>query len=162
MEGKTLGKYRILRELGRGGMGIVYEAEHGQVRHRVAIKILDPLLARDPEQAARVRVEGIAANLPRHPGIVQVLETDTIDGTPYIVMELVDGKSLREILQKEGGRLDVGRVVRLGKQIADALAAAHDVGIVHREVLMIDSDCLRSWGKSLQRRRQDYGKLQAV
>ena len=141
MEGKTLGKYRILRELGRGGMGIVYEAEHGQVRHRVAIKILDPLLARDPEQAARVRVEGIAANLPRHPGIVQVLETDTIDGTPYIVMELVDGKSLREILQKEGGRLDVGRVVRLGKQIADALAAAHDVGIVHREAYVKTTIC---------------------
>lgn len=134
MEGMTLGKYRILRELGRGGMGVVYEAEHGQVRHRVAIKVLDPLLARNPEQAARVRVEGIAANLPRHPGIVQVLETDNVDGTPYIVMELVAGESLRELLVKEGGRLEVLRVVRLAKQLADAFAAAHDVGIVHRDV----------------------------
>ena len=104
-------------------MGVVYEAEHGQVRHRVAIKVLDPLLARNPEQAARVRVEGIAANLPRHPGIVQVLETDNVDGTPYIVMELVAGESLRELLVKEGGRLEVLRVVRLAKQLADAFAA---------------------------------------
>jgi serine/threonine protein kinase len=134
MEGKRLGKYRILRELGRGGMGVVYEAEHDQVRHRVAIKVIDPLLARNPEQAARVRVEGIAANLPRHPGIVQVLETDHLDGTPYIVMELVSGQSLREILLHCGGRLETQRVMRLGKQLADAFAAAHDVGIVHRDV----------------------------
>ncbi len=140
MEGKRLGKYRILRELGRGGMGVVYEAEHDQVRHRVAIKVLDPLLARNPQQAARVRVEGIAANLPRHPGIVQVLESEHCDGTPYIVMEMVSGQSLREILSQCGGRLESQRVVRLAKQLADAFAAAHDVGIVHRDVKP-DKDC---------------------
>ncbi|MBL8636188.1 MAG: serine/threonine protein kinase [Myxococcales bacterium] len=153
MEGKRLGKYRILRELGRGGMGVVYEAEHDQVRHRVAIKVLDPLLARNPAQAARVRVEGIAANLPRHPGIVQVLESDHCDGTPYIVMEMVSGESLRESMSKCGGRIESQRVVRLAKQLADAFAAAHDVGIVHRDAYDFSKVCFHVGHLGPQRRR---------
>ena len=131
MEGKRLGKYRILRELGRGGMGVVYEAEHDQVRHRVAIKVIDPLLARNPEQAARVRVEGIAANLPRHPGIVQVLETDHLDGTPYIVMELVVGTTLREWQLQAPPR---SLLLSVYANVAVGLHRVHSAGIVHGDV----------------------------
>lgn len=132
---KQIGKYKVLRELGRGGMGTVYEAENLEVRHRVAIKLLDAKYAQDPQVAARFRTEGIAANLPRHPGIVQVLERGLCeDGAPYIVMEYVEGESLRRRARAYPKGVPTAMVVRLGKQIADALAAAHEVKVIHRDI----------------------------
>lgn len=132
---KQIGKYTVLRELGRGGMGVVYEGENQEVRHRVAIKLLDAKYADDPQIAARFRTEGIAANLPRHPGIVQVLERGLCeDGAPYIVMEYVEGEALRRRVRLHPRGLPTTMVVRLGKQIADALAAAHEAKVIHRDI----------------------------
>lgn len=132
---KQIGKYNVLRELGRGGMGTVYEGENLEVRHRVAIKLLEAKYAQDPQVAARFRTEGIAANLPRHPGIVQVIERGLCeDGAPYIVMEYVEGESLRSRVRAYPKGLPTSMVLRLGRQIADALAAAHEVKVIHRDI----------------------------
>jgi serine/threonine-protein kinase len=131
-----IGKYRVLRELGRGGMGVVYEAENSEVRHRVAIKMLNAEYAYEPQIMARFRAEGIAANLPQHAGIIHVLERGVHkdDGAPYIVMEYVEGESLRARLKHHPHGLPVKTVVRFGKQLADALAAAHERKIIHRDI----------------------------
>ena len=96
----------------------------------------------------------------RHPNLIAIVDVDiTEDRVAYIVMELARGTSLAELGRYYG---DCAYMVPILSQIADALSAVHADGIVHREALMIDSDCLRSCGKSLQRRRQDYDKLQTV
>jgi serine/threonine protein kinase len=130
-----IGNYRVLREIGRGGMGAVYEAEHQRVKNRVAIKVLHPEYCRDPQIVARFRQEPMAANLPRHAGITHVIESEVLDdGTPYIVMEYLDGQSLRQRIRKARSGLPELSVVRFGKQVADALAAAHAKKIVHRDI----------------------------
>ncbi len=136
---QQIGNYRILREIGRGGMGVVYEGEHREFKNRVAIKVLHPRLAQDPQIVARFRLEAIAANVPQHPGIAQVLggsvfaESDG-GGTPYIIMEYLDGKPLRRRLNRRKGGLPEPIVIRFGKQLADALGAAHAKRIVHRDI----------------------------
>jgi serine/threonine protein kinase len=128
--------YRVLREIGRGGMGVVYEAEHREFKSRVAIKVLHPRLTQDPQILARFRLEAIAANVPQHPGIARVLggNVPTDGGLPYIVMEYLDGKPLRRRLSKRRDSLTESVAVRFGKQVADALAAAHAKKIVHRDI----------------------------
>lgn len=132
----SIENYRIVRELGRGGMGVVYEGEHREFRSRVAIKLLHPRLAHDPQVLARFRLEAIAANVPQHPGIARVLGGNVLPdgGVPYIVMEYLDGKTLRKLLKKSPLGLPEPVAVRFGKQIADALAAAHAKKIIHRDV----------------------------
>ena len=130
-----IGNYRVIREIGRGGMGAVYEAEHQRVKNRVAIKVLHPEYCRDPQIVARFRQEPMAANLPGHAGIAHVIESEVLDdGTPYIVMEYLDGDSLRQRIRKARGGLSELSAVRFGKQVADALAAAHAKKIVHRDI----------------------------
>ena len=130
-----IGNYRLVREIGRGGMGTVYEAEHERVKNRVAIKVLHPEYAKDPQIVARFRQEPMAANLTRHPGITHVVESDVLtDGTPYLVMEFLDGQSLRQRLRKARGGLPELQVIRFARQIADALAAAHSKKIIHRDI----------------------------
>lgn len=131
-----IGRYKVIRELGKGGMGIVYEARNPDIELRVAIKLLSGTYAHDQQTAARFRTEGIAANLPHHPGIVQVLERGVReeDHAAYIVMEYIDGESLRSRLQKHRSGLPVSMVIRLGKQIADAIASAHAHKIIHRDI----------------------------
>lgn len=136
---EQIDNYRILREIGRGGMGVVYEGEHREFKNRVAIKVLHPRLAQDPQIVARFRLEAIAANVPQHPGIAQVLGGNVLSegsggGMPYIVMEFLDGKPLRRRLNRRKGGLPEPMVIRFGKQIADALAAAHNKKIVHRDI----------------------------
>ena len=130
-----IGNYRVIREIGRGGMGAVYEAEHLRVKNRVAIKVLHPEYCKDPQIVARFRQEPMAANLPRHAGIAHVIESEVMeDGTPYIVMEYLDGQSLRKRINKARSGMPELSAVRFGKQIADALAAAHAKKIVHRDI----------------------------
>ena len=136
---KQIDNYRILRELGRGGMGVVYEGEHREFKNHVAIKVLHPRLAQDPQIVARFRLEAIAANVPQHPGIAKVLGGNVLSesdggGVPYIIMEFLDGKPLRKRLGRRRDGLPEPMVIRFGKQIADALAAAHAKKIVHRDL----------------------------
>ena len=118
-------------------MGAVYEAVHEAIERRVAIKILLPQNAENPEITTRFLNEARAVNRVGHPGIVQVSDLGQLpDGTAYLVMELLIGETLGGRLRRLGGRLPLPQAFDLGSQVADALAAAHAKGIIHREQLM--------------------------
>jgi serine/threonine-protein kinase len=128
------GKYRIERAIGMGGMGMVYRAEHVTLRRAVAIKVLHNELAIDAHHRARFEREARAAAALSGPSCVAVIDVDRqANGTPYIVMELVEGETLHEIVDRDGP-MPFPEVVRCAKQIASALAEAHAHGIVHRDL----------------------------
>jgi len=133
--GKTLDRYRILRIIGSGGMGSVYLAEHTKIGKQVAVKVLHPHLAESyPQSTQRMLNEARAAATIGHPGIVDVTDYgDTDDGYHYIVMELLNGGSLADLLQRTPV-LPVGAALGLMDQILAALHAAHSKGIVHRDL----------------------------
>jgi hypothetical protein len=132
-DGTMFGKYRVLDELGRGGMGVVYRAEHVVLQKQVALKILHADAARNPMLGAQLIIEGRAASRARHPGIVEVTDFGTSpDGRAYIVMELVEAPTLATVLKH--GPLDPRRAVVLTKRIATALRAPSSQGVVHRDL----------------------------
>ncbi len=127
-------RYRIWRVVGEGAFGHVYEAVDEHNKRPVAVKVLPPAIAEDPEWLERLRREARAATRVGNPHIVAASDLGrTRDGTAYLVFELVDGPTLEEALLKER-RLPVGRAAAIAIQIADALDAAHAVGIVHRDL----------------------------
>ncbi len=133
-EATRIGPYRIVRRLGQGGMGAVYEGVHELIGRKVAIKVLHPQYAADAELTERFFNEARAVNLVDHPGLVQVSDYGRLaDGTSYIVMEFLKGETLGERLRRLGTALPPSEVVRLAWQIADSLLTAHEGGIVHRE-----------------------------
>ena len=136
MIGQTLDRFRVLSQLGEGGMGAVYEAIDDQSGKRVAIKVLHKEHASNQQIALRFINEARAINVVDHPGIVQVANIGQLpDGTAYIVMELLTGETLSARMKRApGGRMPVLDCLRLGKQIASALAAAHAKTIVHRDL----------------------------
>jgi len=128
-----LGRYRLGPEIGRGGMSTVYRGEDTQLRRPVALKLLAPHLSADPDFRRRMLAEAHAAARLPHPHVVQVLDAGTAeDGTVVLVMELVDGEPLQERLRR--GSLVVDEACEIAAQVAEALAAAHARGIVHRDV----------------------------
>lgn len=131
-----IGSYRIVRILGEGGMGTVYEGVDDEIQRRVAVKILHPEYARKPDIVKRFLNEARAVNVVSHPGLVQISEcSQAEDGTVYLVMEYLDGETLRARMDKQpGGRLTEDQVVRFTWQLATALSAAHASGIVHRDL----------------------------
>ncbi|MET0420595.1 MAG: protein kinase [Acidimicrobiia bacterium] len=132
--GRVLGnRYRLIEPLARGGMATVWVADDPLLSRRVAVKILRADLAEDDATRARFRNEAIAAARLNHPNIVATFDTGDDDGTAYIVMELVEGTNLRHLLD-ERGTFPTADVVRIGREIADALDAAHEAGLVHRDV----------------------------
>ncbi|MFI5054715.1 MAG: protein kinase, partial [Acidimicrobiia bacterium] len=132
--GRVLGgRYRLVEPLARGGMATVWIADDPVLSRRVAVKVLRPDLAEDDATRARFRREAIAAAKVSHPNIVSTYDTGDDDGVAYIVMELVDGPTLRHLIDAHGG-LPVLEVMRVGSEVADALAAAHRAGLVHRDV----------------------------
>lgn len=131
---ETVGSYRIVRKLGEGGMGAVYEAVHKQIGRRAAIKLLRPEHSSNQELLARFFNEARAVNIVQHPSLVGIYEFgQTPDGAAYIVMEYLAGDSLRARLKKVGGRLGSSCVL-IARQIATALAATHDKRIIHRDL----------------------------
>ena len=126
-------RYRVLKKLGEGGMGSVYLAEQIAINRNVALKILHPDYARDPEFVKRFRQEAkLAASLSHH-NIVTIFDFDQADdGSLYIVMEYVAGNSLSTVIKS--GLLDIRTAVRLGIQIAEGLRAAHAAGVIHRDI----------------------------
>jgi serine/threonine-protein kinase len=129
------GSYEVTRVLGEGGMGRVYEARHTRLSgKRFAIKLLHPDLARQPEVVTRFQREAEAASGISHVNVVGVHDVNsTPEGQPYIVAELLQGEELGEYIERVG-KVSVGEVVRIGRQVCRALAAAHAQGIVHRDV----------------------------
>ncbi len=135
--GRTVSKVEIQELLGRGGMAEVYLGRHTTLNRPVAVKILHAHLADDEHQRARFIAEAQAIAALRHANIVQVFDFDVTSDSPFIVMELLDGLSLKELmqsLQASGQRLEPAVVVRLAKPLADALDYAHKRGIIHRDI----------------------------
>src|SRR5882757_2862478 len=130
--GTKLGPYEITAALGAGGMGEVYRARDMRLARDVAIKILPEEFSRDLKRRARFETEAKAASAQQHPGILVVYDIGEQDGMLYMVTELIDGRTLRESI--EPGPLSVRKVIDLGSQIADALAAAHAAAVVHRDL----------------------------
>src|SRR5262245_28128743 len=134
MIGQTIGNYRLLKVLGEGGMGVVYEAEHAAMGRRAAVKMMLAQNARDEKTIQRFFNEARATNEVRHPGIVQIYDCGTAaDGAPWLIMELLEGETLGGRMARLG-RLSVAETVDLGGQAASVLAAAHAAGIVHRDL----------------------------
>ncbi len=128
------GKYRIEGLLGQGGMGTVFQAVNTAIGRRVAIKTLDARLATDQQFMRRFELEARAAAMINHPGVVDVLDRGTSEkGEPFIVMEYLEGATLRSVV-KQLGRLAPGEAVYVACCILDALAAAHQAGVIHRDL----------------------------
>jgi len=130
--GETFGHYRILAFLGAGGMGEVYRATDTRLGREIALKILPSDVGADHERLARFQQEAKAAAALNHPNIVTLFSAEETAGVHFLTMELVDGRSLHELIPPEGFPAD--RVIALGTSLAEAIAAAHEKGLVHRDL----------------------------
>lgn len=132
MLNQTISHYRILSQLGKGGMGVVYEAQDLTLGRRVALKFLPPELARDRAALDRFLLEARAASALNHPNICTIHAVESADGRSFIAMELLEGQSLD--LKLLGPPMPIDRMLDMGVQLADALDVAHTKGIIHRDI----------------------------
>jgi len=132
VQGQRLAQYEILSPLGSGGMGEVYRARDLRLDREVAIKVMAPHVASDPEMRRRFETEAKAVAALSHPGILSIYELVVVDGVPVAVMELLEGESLRQRLRR--GSIEWREAVRIAAAVSEGLAAAHAKGVVHRDL----------------------------
>jgi len=142
MIGQSLGHYKILEKLGEGGMGEVYQAEDTELRRRVALKVLPPEMATDPERLERFKREARTVAALNHPNIVTIYSVESAADLHFLTMELVEGQTLGQLIPSSGLKLD--QLFDIAIPLADALVAAHESGITHRDLkpgnIMITDD----------------------
>src|SRR5213083_2840255 len=132
MIGSTLGSYKILEKLGEGGQGTVYKAVDSKLGRTVVIKVLPPELTAREANLKRFEREARLASALDHPNICTIFDMDEANGLHFIAMQYVDGKNVRQLCN--GRPLELDSALRIGIQVADALAAAHVRGIIHRDI----------------------------
>lgn len=143
MVGQTITHYRIIEEVGRGGMGTVYAAQDTKLGRKVALKVLSEGVASDEERVQRFIREAQAASAINHPNIATIYEIDESDGTTFIAMEFVEGGTLRDRMAM--GPMPFPEIVEIATQLSNALGKAHELGIIHRDVKP-ENVCIRPDG----------------
>ena len=132
MVGKVVSHYRVVRTLGVGGMGVVYEAQDERLPRRVALKFLSDELAGDPDASRRLKREAQIISLLSHPHICTIYEIDEHKGDVFIAMERLEGTNLKVFMARHA--LDTAEILDIALQVTDALEAAHGRGIIHRDI----------------------------
>lgn len=132
MIGKSISHYKILDQIGQGGMGVIYKAQDTRLNRLVALKFLPQSLTRSSEEKNRFIQEAVAASALNHPNIVTIYEIDEVDGDSFISMELIEGKNLKDLIQN--GPLSLEQFFNIAFQTAEGLNKAHQKGIVHRDI----------------------------
>src|SRR6187399_3355920 len=132
MIGSTLGNYKVLEKLGEGGQGTVYKAIDSKLGRAVVIKVLPPELTSKEANLKRFEREARLASSLDHPNICTIFDLDEVDGVHFIAMQFVEGKNVRQLVA--GRPLELRTALLIGLQVADALAAAHSRGIIHRDI----------------------------
>src|SRR5678815_6080853 len=158
MVGKTTagGKYEIAELLGEGGMGAVYKARQVAMDRMVALKLIRPEVVTSRSAVARFHKEMLVTAKVEHPNTIRVYDFGEADGQLYLTMEYLAGSSLRQVIDAVG-RLEIKRIVRIGKQVANALGAVHERGLVHRDLKPENVMLIESYGETDFVKVLDFG-----